>query len=175
MNDERGHIDKAGLIGVGLIGAVLGGAAVYFHRMFRAGDEPPIRVRGGSMYLDAGCGATWDMVGMGGKKWKLSRGTRSKEDYDVSIVTSSSNCTTKKPTGKKVRVEYSEGMTVRWVQLKAPGNKTMVEASDPLTPVNSGQTLMFCGSGHISKISVDSYVCDFSNATEFDHAVLSDF
>lgn len=176
MTDEREPLDpstQAAVIGAGFAGALLGGAVVWCLQAFRAGDEPPIRVKGGSLSLDLS-GGTWKKRGSGEQKWKISHGTRGKEEYDVAIVASGTGCMEKAPKGKTVRVEYTEGKTVRWVEIKAPGRNTRVDASDPLTLTNGGQTLMWGGTGYVSRIEVDSQVCTFG-PSEFTQAYLADF
>ena len=166
-------------LGGTFIGALAGcAAAVYALRSFGfAGDEPPIRVKGGSFHLDLTCGTTiWDEVGMGGKKWKIKNGTRGKDEYDVSIVSNNTSCSQKAPKGKRVYIEYTTtGGVVRWVEIKAPGNMTHVTASDPFDLVNWGRSLMWSVDGHISKIDVDGKICIFADKTELEHALLMDF
>ena len=171
-------IDAQVILGAGAIGALLGGAMVWLLRTFRAGDEPPIRVKGGSVHLDVlSSTAVWKQQGPSGKKWMLhASGPRGKEEYDVSIIASSPNCAEKSPSGRLVRIEFTEGKVIRWVELQAPGKRTKVtDASDPLTLTNADRRLSLSGSGYISKIIVDGSVCEFSSADELDYALLSDF
>jgi hypothetical protein len=172
MIDDRDPRDpsQAALIGAGFAGALLGGAVVWCLRLFRAGDEPPIRVKGGSLHIDATGGATWKMQGTDGKKWKLDKGSKNSDEYDVSIVASGSGCVNNAPRGKRVTLTYSDGTTV---EIKAAGNNTMVASSERLTLGNGDQRLTYSGTGYIRQVDVDSSTCTFASG-DFNHAWLAD-
>src|SRR5687768_5657928 len=161
-----------------LAGAAICGAAVMAFKLFRlAGDEPPIRVKGGSFHLDLTCGTTiWDEIGNTGKTWKIKNGSRGKEEYDVSIVSNKKLCSKSAAKGKRVYIEYTTtGGGVRTVEIKAPGNMTHITASDSLDLVNWDRSLTWDVAGHISMIDVDGSVCTFADKTELEHALLMDF
>lgn len=170
--------DPSALIGTGLLGAFLGGFVVWVLHSFRF-TEPPIRVKGGSMYLDLGAGpAVWEKLGNSGKKWRVKGAEKVKVDYMVSIVTSSNACPEKERKGTTVTVWYTEQnkeRTLHSVKLRAQNKKTMVDASHELKCANSGKRLMFEAPGHISKLAVDDEECTFSSAADLDHALLTEF
>lgn len=173
MADDREPatlLRPATLLGGLLAGAAIAGAVLWCLRLFRAGDEPPIRVKGGSLHLDLHKGGTWQRLG-GSGKWRISTGQRSREEYCVSISGSGKGCSV--PCGRRVKITYTDGARVDVVEIKAPGLNTMVESTRALTLASGGTRLTLPGSGFISRIEVDGHVCDFAQG-EFDEAELTE-
>ena len=165
-----GH-DVPSLVTGAVVGAVVGAAFTHFFLRFLSGDEPPIRIKGGSMRFDLVTQIiNWKKDGSA-KKWKLSDGTRGREEYNVIIlVKPGSSCSSQTVSGKKVRVQHSDGS---WVQIKGTGNHTKLESSADLTPADNDRALLYSANGHIDKVEVDSFSCSFG-AGELEDLLLTE-
>ena len=125
---------------------------------FMSGDEPPIRVKGGSTIIELlDDHASWkEEAGSNKMKWFLSRGTRVRNEYDVFVLV-------RKPTGqlrsvrlvgKKIQIHRDPQS---WVEIQATGNKTKVTSHrERLTLGGFDQVLSHVH--HIAEIKVDSKV-----------------
>jgi hypothetical protein len=95
-----------GLIaGLGLLGYLI-------YKATTAGEEPPIRVKKGSMTIEilAAGGEQWADEQAG--NWGLqSDGENSGEQYKIEITTSGMTCQSPPATAKRVVLSYSDGQT----------------------------------------------------------------
>ena len=114
-------IDVASVLKGAAIGAIAGAAAAYFlQRKLDTGDEPPIRVKGGSMEFQLLSNAIY-WKDLGGKKWKPSGGTLGKEEYKASIIVKGAGkCPSQTKPGEIVKVTHNDGT---WVELKGNGKQ----------------------------------------------------
>ena len=127
-NPRAARLRRAAVVGVGLI--VLGTLAVVASQ---TGDEPPIRVRSGSMIFEVTPPARW--VADGGN-WTPSTGTNQGSLRVVVLSAEGYNCTGTYQ-GTSVEVTYDQTTTVRLVRggngrtVLAPGNVlTLVPGSN---------------------------------------------
>lgn len=130
----------------------------------QSGDEPPIRVRNGSMDVDL-VGGTW---ADNGDAWSPSNGTTAGR-YFVKVTggpgfSCASNITI--GSGNVVSVSYSDGVTIRFTP---SSGRTGVRPKSALSLATSA-TLRHgaSGEGHISEVSVvgpgTSLRCSFPTA-----------
>lgn len=129
----RDHPVAASLLALALV--ALGAFAVKL-LLARLSEEPPIRVKNGS--LDVQLLSTivkWKQNGSL-TKWKLDVDPRAADSYDVVISSSNAECAQPQTTGY-VKVSYSDNS---WVEIESVGRHTHVNASaNLLNP--SGQLL----------------------------------
>jgi hypothetical protein len=159
--------------------AVVGGLA-YVASLLLAdtGDEPPIRVKNGSLELQLlATHKSWAQDGSN-DKWKISAGTRKKEPLDVIVAyTAGATCSSQTASGKIVRITYSD---LTYIDLEAKNKTTKVTigpSSKQLTRV-SEQLLTYgtAGAGYINGIVVDSVpLCAFTEAKQLTHVVILDY
>ncbi len=160
----------AGLVAVA---AVVG--TIIFRPM--AGDEPSIRVGGGSIYLDLiGPGAQWEQIGSS-DKWRVKgEPKRDKADYyyDISAMTGCSGPV--KGFGKKAELVHSDG---KKIDLEVKNKKTEVTGSG-LELSNNNQTLSYVNDDEsLKSIALGNGDgpphCTFNAASEFKVMLLSDY
>ena len=169
-------------VGGTFVGAVLGCATAYaMQSLWFAGDEPPIRVKNGSLNVDVlSKTATWEKNGSR-KKWKLkSWGTRGRDEFDVVIVTSGKVCVPGSASGEVVIIEYTEttpqGNVLRSVRIESKNKKTeVINASHDLDHTPDERGINFNVPGYISKIKVDAHEWTFASAGDLDYALLMEF
>jgi hypothetical protein len=143
-------------------------AASYF--VAASGDEPPIRVKGGSIYLELiHDSKSWREDGSK-KKWKLSGGTRKSNKLAVYLAPKNpAHCTTTFAGADYVSFVYSDGVTI---ELRAVNKKTKVTSSADLEEVNEQLLEYPAAGGFIDVIKVDGdEVCNFSEPNQL-HGVL---
>lgn len=160
------------------------GVALYYRYVLatRAGDEPPIRVKGGSIEMDlirhANNAHQWHKPNPNDKrKWKISNGHRSTPRYLVYVgANDCSKCTNAEHVVKLVHVGsvvtfvHEDGTEVSF---NAAGNSTEVTSQKDLTD-SSNQKLTYPTAGRIARILVDGTpVCTFENASELDSVMLT--
>jgi hypothetical protein len=138
------------------LGAVAGAAIASSFQLTAtlSGDEPPIRVRHGSMRIQLlQRKQTRKFVPDGNpKKWKVDgKADRAKEAYLVVVLSDDPTQIVVVP-GNNVVIVYSDG---KWVHFKATGHKTRITAERDLQ-LHTDQELKYNGSGgHIAKVEVD--------------------
>jgi hypothetical protein len=179
--DERSPLggQTAAIVGfAAIVGAAAGAAAAWFKmKAFVAtGDEPPIRVKNGSMELQLLTKAgsrKWDDPDGNPRKWEVSGGSRGKDEFQVTIVVrNGATCSSQAVSGRTVEVEYSDGTRV---ELKATGKKTRLKSSKDLTRTDEERTLVYTASGHIQKITVDTFTCTFTGPDQLEHVLVLDY
>ena len=136
--------------------------------VFSTGDEAPIRVRGGSMYLDIQdltMQTAWDPEP---NEWGLTRGIRSKEGLDVVVVPDFlDSCSKVEASANKLFVEYDDGFTV---EIHGTGKHLKVKDQTGKLKKSSDQVLKYGddGKGFIKKLYVDNQngtpLCTFTES-----------
>lgn len=109
----------------------------------RTGDEPPIRVRNGSLEIEL----AWqtkefeeDPSTAGTRKvWQIKQAGRERNRFTVVIVSSDQSCNGLVRTAAKVDVDYSDGQRIDFQAVGGSGNsRTKVTAhGDPLNKVSN--------------------------------------
>jgi len=178
--DERSPLggQTAAIVGfAAIVGAAAGAVAAWFklRALVATGDEPPIRVKNGSMefqLLTKAGSRNWDEDG-NPRKWKVSGGSRGKDEFQVTIVVrTGATCSSQSVSGKTVEVEYSDDTKV---ELKATGKKTRLTSGKDLTRTDEKRTLEYTESGHIRRITVDSFTCNFTDRDQLEHVLVLDY
>ena len=115
------------------LGVAIGAAAVFgYFTIMAAGDEPPIRVRNGSIELEVlHKSRYWKEVGSGGTHWKINQGQRLSNTYWMYLApTNTADCNTAKANGNVIRFILSDDS---WVEVESHNNKTDVTSNKALT------------------------------------------
>lgn len=178
--------DAALKFGVGLLtgGLLLYGAI----KLLSTGDEPPIRVKKGSIEMEllakAG-GVTWTENG-NKKNWKLSGGTRANDGYDVFVAADSTKCSNGGYARgvNWVEITYDDNYSVR-VQSTGKHTKVMSKAPNgsgnppPDLKGDTARLLKYDKTGGFIKWidvqGVAGHFCEFRNDTELKAMVLLDY
>ena len=137
-------------------------------------DEPPIRVKGGSIEMDVIHDTKqWRKHNNSNRKWNLSSGTRDSNKYLVYVGTTAGNCTkctSSVHVGGVVVFHHNDGTKVT---IKSEQKHTFVTSTADLdTPTVGNRKLEYTGAGYISSIEIDgNTVCTFTNSNQL-HSVL---
>ena len=125
-----GGFDATSLFAGALVGAALGAIVGFLAKRPRADDEPPIRVKGGSIPFEVLDTKVFWLVDGNRKKWKLSGGQKLTEKYvvRVTITPGAGKPSTTFYQGVKEVVVYHDG-DAGAVQVKSTGNHTKLTAS----------------------------------------------
>lgn len=151
-----GGFDTTSMLVGALLGTALGGILAWLSRRPRTDDEPPIRVKGGSILFDVlDSSIHWAEAGSR-KKWTLSGGEK-KSPYvyhvEVTIVHGPGSSETNSYEGiKRLMVRYGG---LEFIELKAAGNRTMLTAHENL---NQESDRRITHRGEISEIQLDNKV-----------------
>jgi hypothetical protein len=108
------------IVGGAIVAGALACAIAAYFKSTAAGDEPPIRVRGGSieLHIDTSEYARWEPEQT---TWHLlSYGFNFKDEYSIKIIQNGGSCTGTLPTAvKKVRIKHpGEDITITSVAWK---------------------------------------------------------
>jgi hypothetical protein len=147
------------LVATGVLGAILGSAGCGIYQPLVGGDEPPIRVRNGSIYMELVHSTnTWVEETAGDKKnWKMTDGERTggnDNNYEVYFAPSTASyCKGLYATPRTIRFNFSDK---NWVEFKVTGNHTRVK-SDPNDLSSNGKQLTYgAGDRYIVSIVLDN-------------------
>jgi hypothetical protein len=153
-------------------GAAILGVALYF--FYDTGDEPPIRVKNGSLELQLITNNKHWKENPDLKHWKISGGHRSKDPLDVTIaVNSGANCALQATTGNALTVNYSNGTKI---DVHATGKKSYVDASADLSLSTDRRLLTYTGEGFISSVVLDgNTMCTFTSKAQLADLIVSDY
>jgi len=136
-----------------------------------AGDEPPIRVKNGSLDLDLPKGSgTWEKDS-DAKHWKIA-GNKTKKSADFTVAlfpAPGKSCPATTATASSVVITYSDGTTVT-LDIKNKGTK--VTATGDLSTSQNDELLSYTASGFIKDITVGSSMCSFNSSTELSVALI---
>ena len=147
-----------------LAGAAIVGGAAYALGLFSS-EEPPIRVRPGSIELQLSTKKKWqDENGY----WQIKNGEKDATYYEILISTSAPG------EGCKLEANTSAIKVIdsanNWFRLEIVDKRTKVTASDPtkVTILSGNRTLSFDTGDYIAEIqdSAGNYICKFGS-TEF--------
>ena len=131
---------------------VLVGAGVTLGILYvtSSGDEPPIRVRNGSIQLEVGA-STWKQTG---NVWKISGGAKQVDSYWLYLApTNPAACQSPKINGNGIVFGLNDGTQVR---VESKNRKTEVTSTRPLTLSADKKTLSYGGGDvYITEIRLD--------------------
>ena len=164
------------------------GAAVYYYvQATAAGDEPPIRVKGGSIEMDLiHSSKQWRKLNPTGansrKEWSLSSGARAKDPYLVYLGPKKdfyAKCDKGLVhVGNVVKFVYkgvadADSATVTFQSNQKLTNVTSTADLD--TPTSGKRNLRYDKAGFIKEIWVDSLqVCEFENKDQLDSVLITE-
>jgi hypothetical protein len=161
------------------IGAALAGGIIYL--LSGSGDEPPIRVKGGSIDFDLlHADGSWELKG---GKWHVAGGSRSGDDLLIYLgAQDPAHCRGQvvRKKEKKIKfVYYNEGESKDYtVLLHATGKKTKVESELPFSWAPGNPTVLSNnGPGYIKEIWVgnDSQAaCTFTSKEQLDSVLIAE-
>lgn len=149
----------AAAIGLGLLlglGAAVGGEQLLMQPL--TGDEPPIRVRNGTVYLDViHASRGWRQTG---NHWQITQSRRSTDSYRMYLApTDPAHCgNTVAVSGNEIRLTLSDDTQAApsWIQIKSVGRVSQVTSSKSLTRSDDEQTLSYGAAGiYVMRIVVD--------------------
>ena len=165
---------RAFLVAVALGILVSIGVIVLLRVLADTGDEPPIRVKNGSLELHLLYqNATWTNAG---NHWKTS-GTRRQDLLQLTVATrGKANCTAYTVSAIDLEITYADpsGNDLMKVDIKSTGNHSKVTPSQPMSA--SGSVLSYPTAGFIKSIVADgTTMCTFTTANQLDHLVILDF
>ncbi len=161
-----------------LLTAAVVGTLVF--SMMAGGDEPPIRVRGGSIHLDLnGPKVEWERIGSS-DEWKIKHEPqRDNEDFyfDIDPATvcaaDSNNKGNKKGQGTIVTLTHSDGAEIT---VAVKNNKKTRVTGAGLTPEHDNQTLSLKRDGFLLGIAIDGVKnCTFTSKEDFKGMGLFDY
>ena len=142
---------KASVVGIAISLGLLNGCAKKQQDVgTRAGDEPPIRVRGGSIEIELlPLSAAQDkeyeedpQSTEPGKKWQIKGAAREKNRFLVVITSANPNCPGVVKDANKVEVSYSDGQVVGF---QSPNQSTKITAHPNELNRPSRQRLTYAG------------------------------
>jgi hypothetical protein len=147
-NANKFAMTLVGIGAVAAVAAVVKGIALTEDAKTGGGDEPPIRVKGGSMDLRL---LTKKYKWTGGPaEWYISGGSRSKADFDV--VLDFAHGPSAEHNGQVLTIFHSGNPTL---QLDAPNCATVVTKLDANPLTADEQSLSYKPNGHISEVRLD--------------------
>lgn len=150
-------------------------------------DEPPIRVKGGSVTMELiHDSKEWRKHNNSKRNWKLSSGTRGKNSYLVYLAPTVGNCATcpKGLVHVGLVVEFTHTNPVTGTQVvvtfRSTGKKTSVTSvgGDLDTPTAGNRKLKYTDSepkAHISLITIDKVtVGTFTGRNELESVLITE-
>ena len=159
------------------LGIVIGaGAVIGYFTIMAAGDEPPIRVRNGSVHLEV-LHSTRHWI-RAGDVWKISQGTRLADSYWLYLApTNPAECKAAKANGNRLKFILSDGTELL---VESKNKKTEVSPADALTLSADKKTLSRGTTGDglfIKEIRFDGaadYLCNFAVKDPNLHSLLTE-
>ena len=160
------------------IGILIGAGALLLLRVLAdTGDEPPIRVKNGSLELHLlATNGTWTSTG---NHWKTS-GTRAHNALQLTVATrGKANCSAYTITANLLVIHYADqsGNEVMKVEIQSTGNHSKVTPSQPMFVSPGDPTVLgYFDAGFIKSIEADgTSMCAFSAASQLDHLLIMDW
>ena len=140
----------------GLVLAGVASLAYLIGRLLQRGDEAPIRVRGGSIYLDLLGKQTWKRTG---NHWRVSGGTRGHDDYAL-MIAAKAGCSYDGTRKARIRIIHSDNKSI---SIRSEDRHTRVDSDSTLRLSNNDRTLSYENEGYVSAIELDGHlVCAFA-------------
>jgi hypothetical protein len=159
--------------------AVLVTGLVILKLLLSTSTEPPIHVKHGSLVAELEVANGLNSWKKAGNKWKIDKGAKSDNTYDVEIHLRSGEASSLCKGGTdfkgvtKVRVTYSDEV---WIELESTSQKTFLTPSFALTQPNDRRLEHHpSASGYIRDVKINDNpdpVCTFDNDTELDYVGL---
>jgi hypothetical protein len=160
--------------------AILAGVAAYFFATLASGDEPPIRVKGGSEDLIISYDQ-WEKDGSN-QDWKPKNRGRGKDKLNVVVLyNAGAVCKGHYVEADKISVEYVDGSDTNSVSIKSTGNHLKVKSEKDLALSSSDTTLSYGvpHQGRISRLIVDgddqNPYCTFGSGEDLDQILILDW
>lgn len=160
------------------LGILIGAGVIFLLRVAAdTGDEPPIRVKNGSLELHlVSTYGTWTATG---NHWKTS-GTRAHNALQLTVATrGKANCSSYTVAANLLVITYADtsGNDLMKVEIQSTGNHSKVTPSQPMSVSTSDPTVLAYGSaGFIKSIEADgTSMCTFSAASQLDHLLILDW
>ena len=170
MGDGQGmSTTKKVLIGLGIVAV-----GVIAYQLLSQSEEPPIRVKRGSMYLDLlTSGLGWNQDDPAGKEWSpKGAGQNSAHRYNLKWSLNGTPCRDPLPTqANRVEVWYSDETKVDIKHLNT--NKSQLSGSSTLSKTSDERRLKYGLNGYVAKVRVTpgNFECSFT-AGEFEDLCL---
>lgn len=175
------------LLAMGLLAALVGGAIALFFFAGDSGDEPPIRVKNGSIELQVLGNDKWDDK-ESTKHWKM-KGDKERSQTSIHLTAAYSDATLGCPvtaSNERVHLVYNDET---YVTVDASSKKTHITAKDPsrlklqVTVGGKDKVLEYNGvGGYIKRIVLGGTVpddgtkfCEFGNKDQLIHLLLLDY
>ena len=166
--------------------AAVGGTIIYLALQLAAalsgGDEPPIRVKGGSEHFIVSHDAWERQQTNNDKIWKpLNRG-RSKDGLDVVVLyKQGATYQGQYVTANDITIVYEGGGSTNSVFLKSTGNHLKVTSDKDLTRSTDRTTLSYgtANEGYISKLVINGNstnpFCSFTSGDQLEEILILDW
>jgi hypothetical protein len=168
------------VFGVTVLTALAVGALIAWLVLAASGDEPPIRVKKGSIYFDIVNSPHKWKENPDKMNWRFTSGTRG-NPYTVLITPKNpASCNGPlKATGNKITVIYREGEDATsdsTVTLEIVNNKTKLTSTVELEPENNHRRLRYDidDKGFIAHLSVGATACNFTPVDGLEEAFVLD-
>jgi hypothetical protein len=162
------------VVGISLLAGLIGGVIGYLARFADSGDEPPIRVKNGSMQFQLLGNDKWKPKDSG-KYWVMKNGKeRSQNRIQLTAAYNGVSCQNT-ASGDAVKLIFSDES---YVTVTAVDKKTRVEAQDParFDDGTDKKNLIYNGNGYIKSIVVDgTTLCNFASEDQLTHLLLLDY
>ena len=159
------------------LGILIGAGAVFLYTIMATGDEPPIRVRNGSIELEVLHKTRhWKEIGNDGMHWKINQGTRLVDSYWLYLApTNSADCKASKANGNKIKFILDDGTEVL---VESKNQKTEVTSTKALT-ISADEKILSYGTNaiFIKEIRFDGaadYLCTFTAKDPNLHSLLTE-
>jgi hypothetical protein len=179
--DHRFAITVAALGGALILGT---GILLIQKLVGETGDEPPIRVKNGSLELRLETAHHNWQKGADARHWEIkNKPQRGNAQFAVTVAVTpgtGASCTAQALSGDSVAVTYNNGSgKMTTVTIKTDGDRhSQVESSEDLTvgPNSKDRLLLYGATGFISGILVGSTpMCTFTDAKQLTNLVILDY
>jgi hypothetical protein len=174
MEPERrslGSFDAPSLFTGALVGTALGALFAFFIRRPRADDEPPIRVKGGSIHFEVLDDDIYWVEDGSKKKWRLSDGEKGPaEKYSVDVVVTQHGTTTRRSYLDVNRVIVRYDADLAFVEIKSAGRHSKVTSRDEMN--SESDPRLVTHPRNIKEIQLDNKVVYFAADGHLDEMVI---
>lgn len=178
------------IIMLSLLATLLGATVAYFYqKTMSSGDEPPIRVKNGSIEFHVLGNDKWkeEKKGTAAAYWEMKN--KQTRLYDPIRITAAYDgavyggqpCKTTASGDAVIIVFRDDDGTETRVTARTTGKRTRITAATPARlSGEDDKVLQYSGTGYIRRIAVESSsveqtLCEFENATQLIHLLLLDY